>query len=60
MWINAPRARHLLAERNLDGLLAATNIPNVFYLSGVWRRQDIAAIITRDEVTAPVGPSPSV
>ncbi len=53
MWINAPRARHLLAERNLDGLLAATNIPNVFYLSGVWRRQDIAAIITRDEVTAP-------
>ena len=53
MWINEPRAKRVLAERDLDGLMAATNIPNVFYLSGVWRRQDIAAIVTRDAVTAP-------
>ena len=53
MWINEPRAQRVLAERDLDGLFAATNIPNVFYLSGVWRRQDIAAIVTRDAVTAP-------
>ncbi|MCY4488845.1 MAG: Xaa-Pro peptidase family protein [Deltaproteobacteria bacterium] len=53
MWINEPRAKRLLAAHDLDGLLAATNIPNVFYLSGVWRRQDIAAVVTRDAVTAP-------
>ncbi len=53
MWINEPRARRVLAERDLDGLLAATNVPNVFYLSGVWRRQDIAAVVTREAVTAP-------
>ena len=53
MWINEPRAKRVLAAHDLDGLLAASNIPNVFYLSGVWRRQDIAAVVTRDAVTAP-------
>ena len=53
MWINEPRAQRVLAERGLDGLFAATNVPNVFYLSGVWRRQDIAAIVRADAVTAP-------
>ena len=53
MWINEKRAARVLAEHNLDGLFAASNIPNVFYLSGVWRRQDIAAIVQRDRLTEP-------
>lgn len=53
MWINENRAARVLGEHKLDGLFAASNIPNVFYLSGVWRRQDIAAIIGRDTLTAP-------
>ena len=43
MIINVPRAQRVLSEKGLDGLLAATNIPNVFYLSGVWRQGDLAA-----------------
>ena len=53
MWINEKRAARVLDEHNLDGLFAASNIPNVFYLSGVWRRQDIAAIVRRDALTKP-------
>ena len=53
MWINETRAKRVLTEHKLDGLFAASNIPNVFYLSGVWRRQDIAAIVPRDRPTAP-------
>lgn len=53
MWINESRAARVLDEQRLDGLLAASNIPNVFYLSGVWRRQDIAAIVSRDRLTEP-------
>ena len=53
MWINENRAARVLDEHKLDGLFAASNIPNVFYLSGVWRRQDIAAIVRRDSLTAP-------
>jgi Xaa-Pro dipeptidase len=53
MWINETRATRVLGEHKLDGLFAASNIPNVFYLSGVWRRQDIAAIVQRDRLTAP-------
>ncbi|MDP6482290.1 MAG: aminopeptidase P family N-terminal domain-containing protein, partial [Nitrospinota bacterium] len=43
MIINVPRAQRVLSQKGLDGLLAATNIPNVFYLSGVWRQGDLAA-----------------
>lgn len=53
MLINEPRARRILAERKLDGLLAATNIPNVFYLSGIWRRADVAAIVHRERPGSP-------
>lgn len=53
MWINELRAAQILDEHGLGGLFAASNIPNVFYLSGVWRRQDIAAIVGRDRLTEP-------
>jgi len=53
VFINVPRAQRILHEQGLDGLLAATNIPNVFYLSGVWRRADVAAAIHRDRPAAP-------
>ncbi|MFQ5931907.1 MAG: aminopeptidase P family N-terminal domain-containing protein, partial [Nitrospiraceae bacterium] len=53
MSINVPRAERILAAHKLDGLLAATNIPNVFYLCGIWRRADIAAVVCRDRLTAP-------
>ncbi|MFQ5850218.1 MAG: M24 family metallopeptidase [Candidatus Binatia bacterium] len=51
--MNVPRAERILADHGLDGLLAATNIPNVFYLCGIWRRADVAAIVHRDRLTAP-------
>lgn len=53
MLINEARARKILAERKLDGLLAATNIPNVFYLSGIWRRADVAAMVHHERLTLP-------
>jgi Xaa-Pro aminopeptidase len=53
VFINKPRAERILAERELDGLLAATNIPNVFYLCGIWRRSDVAAVVCRDRLPAP-------
>ena len=43
--INASRADEVLGELELDGLLAATNIPNDFYLSGVWRQGDLAVAV---------------
>jgi len=51
--INIPRAERILGERELDGLLAATNIPNVYYLCGIWRRSDVAAVVCRDRLPAP-------
>jgi Xaa-Pro aminopeptidase len=53
VFINVPRAQRVLHEQGLDGLLAATNISNVFYLSGIWRRADVAAVIHRDRPAAP-------
>ncbi len=53
MIINVPRARRVLGEWGLDGLLAATNIPNVFYLSGVWRQGDLAAAVHADRPDSP-------
>ena len=53
VFINIPRAERILGERELDGLLAATNIPNVFYLCGIWRRSDVAAVVCRDRLPAP-------
>lgn len=54
MFLNVPRAQRILHDQGLDGLLAAGAIPNVFYLSGVWRRADVAAAIHRDRPAAPV------
>ena len=54
MFINVPRAQRILHEQGLDGLLAASAIPNVFYLSGIWRRADVAACIHRDRPASPV------
>jgi len=54
MFLNVPRAQRILHEGELDGLLAASAIPNVFYLSGVWRRADVAAAIHRDRPGAPI------
>ncbi|MFQ5945815.1 MAG: M24 family metallopeptidase [Anaerolineae bacterium] len=51
--MNVPRAERILADRELDGLLAATNIPNVFYLCGIWRRADVAAVVHRGRLSAP-------
>ncbi len=53
MFLNVPRAQRLLHEQGLDGLLAASAIPNVFYLSGIWRRGEVAAAIHRDRPAAP-------
>ena len=53
MFLNVPRAQRLLHDRGLDGLLAATSIPNVFYLCGIWRRADVAAAIHRGRPAAP-------
>lgn len=53
MLINEARARQILAEHGIDGLMAATSIPNVFYLSCIWRRADVAAIVHGDRLGAP-------
>lgn len=53
MIINASRADEVLGELELDGLLAATNIPNVFYLSGVWRQGDLAVAVNKDRLNSP-------
>jgi Xaa-Pro aminopeptidase len=53
LFINVPRGEKILSEKGMDGLLAATNIPNVFYLSGVWRLGDLAAVVHRDRLTQP-------
>ena len=53
MFLNVLRAQRILHEQGLDGLLAATAIPNVFYLSGVWRRADVAAAVHRDRPASP-------
>jgi Xaa-Pro aminopeptidase len=53
VFLNVPRAQRILQDQGLDGLLAASNIPNVFYLCGIWRRADVAAAIHRDRPAAP-------
>lgn len=54
MFLNVQRAQHILHDQGLDGLLAASAIPNVFYLCGIWRRADVAAAIHRDRPAGPV------
>lgn len=54
MFLNVARAQRILHDQGLDGLLAATNIPNVFYLCGIWRRADVGAAIHRDRPAAPI------
>ena len=52
MLINEPRARRLMTEAGVDGLLATT-FPNMFYLTGVWRPRELFAVASADRLTSP-------
>src|SRR5215208_3175143 len=52
MLINEPRARRLMAEEGVDGLLATT-FPNMYYLTVVWRPRELFAVASADSLTSP-------